>query len=431
MQQTTRIKAPPLIPVIVHQHAEETAALRHVRSVLVRAPHVKVLHLRRLDDRLAAHIDGLAVAGEFGTACCTEALEQPTAGAVFAAAVNAIENRDEPALARLHDIASAVPAAARGLLSAFGWVSSQRLQGLVQPLLASRDPQRLALGIAVCRLHQVDPGPVLASALRSDHLPLQAQALYAAGSLGRTDLLATVRGALEQEGSSFEAARALCLLGDYPAALPALEEHALAGQKDEDGTRLIALALLLQAAEFEYAQQVVRSAAKTAQGDVARERLVIRAFGLLGDVQLVPWLIDRMGDDTRARLAGESFSMITGADLAALDLERKPPENPPGGPTDDPEDDNVALDEDESLPWPDRDAVHRWWTAHSAERPARGRSFIGAPPSPEHCENVLRIGTQRQRIAAAHHLCVLQPGRKLFNCAAPAWRQERLLAQAR
>jgi uncharacterized protein (TIGR02270 family) len=236
--------------VIVHQHAEETAALRHVRSVLVRAPHVKLLHLRRLDDRLAAHIDGLAVAGEFGTACCTEALEQSVAGPAFAAAVNAIETRNEQALDRLHAIAGAVPAAARGLLSAFGWVSAQRLQGLVQPLLASREPQRVALGIATCRLHQVDPGPVLSNALRAPHLPLQAQALHAAGSLGRTDLLATVRSALENEGSPFEAARALCLLGDHQGALPTLQEHALAEQKDETGTRLIALALLLQAAEF-------------------------------------------------------------------------------------------------------------------------------------------------------------------------------------
>lgn len=431
MQPAVRAKSSPSIPVIVRQHAEETAALRHVRSVLVRAPHVKLLHLRRLDDRLAAHIDGLTVAGEFGTACCTEALEQSSAGPVFAAAVNAIENRNQQALEQLHAIAGAVPAAARGLLSAFGWVSAQRLRGLVQPLLASREPQRQDLGIAACRLHHVDPGPALATALRATHWPLQAQALHAAGSLGRTDLLPTVRSALENEGSLFEAARALCLLGDHQAALPALHEHALAEQNDGDGTRWIALALLLQAAEFEYAQQVVRSAAKTAHGNVARERLVIRAFGLLGDVQLVPWLIDRMDDDTQARLAGESFSMITGADLAALDLERKPPDNPPGGPTDDPEDDNVALDEDESLPWPDRERVQRWWEAHASQLPASGRCFIGAPPSLEHCGSVLRTGTQRQRIAAAHHLCVLQPGRKLFNCAAPAWRQERLLAPSR
>lgn len=52
------------IPHIIQQHAEEAAHLRHMRSNLVSAPHVKLRHLRRLDDRLAAHLDGLAVAGE-------------------------------------------------------------------------------------------------------------------------------------------------------------------------------------------------------------------------------------------------------------------------------------------------------------------------------------------------------------------------------
>jgi hypothetical protein len=37
-------------------------------------------------------------------------------------------------------------------------------------------------------------------------------------------------------------------------------------------------------------------------------------------------------------------------------------------------------------------------------------------------------GMHRQRIVAARHLVLLQPGARLFNTAAPAWRQQRLLA---
>jgi hypothetical protein len=43
--------------------------------------------------------------------------------------------------------------------------------------------------------------------------------------------------------------------------------------------------------------------------------------------------------------------------------------------------------------------------------------------------NLLKNGFQRQRMAAAIYLCPLKPGTLLFNCAAPAWRQQRLLAQ--
>ena len=65
------------IPLVVQQHVEEAAILRNIRAVLVRAPHVKLHHLRRLDDRLAAHLDGLAVAGEFGRRLCESALANP------------------------------------------------------------------------------------------------------------------------------------------------------------------------------------------------------------------------------------------------------------------------------------------------------------------------------------------------------------------
>ncbi len=66
----------PPIPFVVQQHAEESVILRNVRSVLVRAPHVKLHDLRRLDARIAAHLDGLAVAGEFGTPLTTRAVSR-------------------------------------------------------------------------------------------------------------------------------------------------------------------------------------------------------------------------------------------------------------------------------------------------------------------------------------------------------------------
>ena len=57
--------ARPAVPVVVMQHVEEAAHLRHVRSVLVRGPYVWLLHLRRLDERIAVHLDGISVAGAY------------------------------------------------------------------------------------------------------------------------------------------------------------------------------------------------------------------------------------------------------------------------------------------------------------------------------------------------------------------------------
>jgi uncharacterized protein (TIGR02270 family) len=136
-----------------------------------------------------------------------------------------------------------------------------------------------------------------------------------------------------------------------------------------------------------------------------------------------------MGKNETARVAGEAFSLLTGADLAFLDLERKPPENFESGPNDDPNDPNVEMDPDDGLPWPHPERIQKWWGANSGRFQAGTRYFLGAPVTREHCLDVLKNGYQRQRILAAHYLCLLEPGTPLFNTSAPAWRQQRLLAK--
>jgi len=128
-------------------------------------------------------------------------------------------------------------------------------------------------------------------------------------------------------------------------------------------------------------------------------------------------------------VAGEAFSLIAGADLARLGLDRKPPKTFESGPNDDPDDPNVAMDPDEGLPWPDVERVDQWWEAQSSRFPKGIRYFMGVPVTREHCIAVLQNGYQRQRILAAQYLCLLEPGTPLFDTSAPAWRQQRLLAK--
>ena len=161
----------------------------------------------------------------------------------------------------------------------------------------------------------------------------------------------------------------------------------------------------------------------------ANKRLLIQGAGIAGDAQYLPWLIGQMADDAFARLAGESFSMITGLDLAYLDLDRKPPGDFEAGPTENPEDENVEMDPDDSLPWPDQAKIQQWWAVNGRRFQPGVPYFMGAPVTREHCIQVLKEGYQRQRIAAAEYLCLLTPGTPLFNTRAPAWRQQRWLAK--
>lgn len=332
---------------------------------------------------------------------------------------------------RLLALAVSITETRIGLLSAFGWVAAQSLQGTIHTLLTSTDSTHQTIALAACAMHRVDPGTPLETAFTSTDVPLRARAFRVAGDVGRVDLLSRLQAVALRDSEPAEprfwAARSAVLLGDRGSALAWLTMLAEGTGPFSDA----AAQLSLKALDLLTAHQHLRHCAAQTKADTpaaaqARRRL-IRRCGITGDPHLIPWLIAQMTDLRLTRLAGESFSMITGADLAWLDLDRKPPTGIDFGPNDDPEDDNVAMDEDDGLPWPDPDKVQAWWQAQQHRFPVGQRFFIGEPPSPAHALKVLRDGFQRQRIAAAQWACLLTPGTRLFQTAAPAWRQQRWL----
>ena len=163
-------------------------------------------------------------------------------------------------------------------------------------------------------------------------------------------------------------------------------------------------------------------------GDSAR--LVVAATGIIGDPVSTPWLIEKMKQPELVRAAGEAFSLITGVDLAYDDLEGDWPQEFEAGPTETPEDEDVALDADEDLLWPEADLIAEWWSDKQANFQKGQRFLCGQPISAETCLDVLGNGYQRQRRAAALELVLLSPNEPLFNTSAPAKRQMRALGAA-
>jgi len=412
------------VPLVVARHAEESALLCNQRFFLAGSAHAKLHHLRRLDDRLAAHLDGLAVAREGGSRACDEALANAGRGEVFASTAVALQNQDLPRLERLLALAEEVQEVRDAVALAVGWASAESLRGTVKELLDSPHPFRRGVGIAACDFHMVDPGDTLRTAVADADASLRAQALRAAGECGRLDLVAACIGALGDEDADcrFWAARSAVLLGERHRPVRVLHDATLM-----PGTRHGALAFSLLFKLATPAQAAPLLAEMIEKPLQVRD--AIRAAGTVGDPRIVPWLIARMDKPQFSRLAGESFSTITGLDLAWLDLERKPPQDAGAGPSDDPADDDVAMDEDDGLPWPDPERIGNWWDADGRAFQPGERYFMGAVPSWAHCVEVLKHGYQRQRMAAAEYLCLLRPGTKLFPTAAPAWRQQRWLGQ--
>jgi uncharacterized protein (TIGR02270 family) len=410
------------ISVVVAQHLEDSDVLYNSRRQIVRGSQLRLLNLKRLDDRLNAHLDGVAVSGAQGMKLLKESLASATTSTIFTAMISGIEDRNAELLEKLLVLAESIPDGRYAAMSAFGWVSTTSLQGISKALLDSPNPFRREIGLASCAMHQVNPGEVVLAALKDEDAALRARAVRVIAALGLIDHVPACVDAWtdEEPDCAYQAARAGVLLGSRGASVSALHRIALAAGR----WRSRALGLLLKLQLPADAHATLEALAQ----DPASVRILIQGIGTAGDPHYVPWLIQQMQDLKLSRLAGESFSYITGLDLAYLDLERKPPEGVDFGPNDDPNDDNVAMDEDDGLPWPDVEKVSSWWQAHGQRFAPGTRYFMGEPPSTAHCLEVLKNGFQRQRMAAAVYLCLLKPGTPLFNCAAPAWRQQRLLA---
>jgi uncharacterized protein (TIGR02270 family) len=422
---TTSDTPPPewnttLIATVVQQHVEEAAILWQLRSAGAKRPNFSVMYLDRFDRRLHAHLDGLAVAGVGGSRFLDAALESPTGGAVFAATTRAIDEGDERRLDRMFALASSLPETRAGLISAFGWLDRSRLEGVVARMLASDDPFRQTVGLAACALHRVSPGR--ASIQPGVHAMPRARGLRAVGELGNLELVPTVAQSFDDEdpGCQFWASWSGVLCGNRGQALERLVCAVATGPWQRR-----ALNLAVQAMDVSAGHRLLQEVATESR----ERRSLICGSGIVGDPMYIPWLIGHMAEDRHARLAGEAFSLITGTDLAALGLDRRPPEDFESGPNDNPEDSNVEMDPDDGLPWPDPERVKHWWTKNGIGFQPGRRYFMGAPVTRAHCMEVLKNGYQRQRILAAHYLCLLDPGTQLFNTSAPAWRQQKLLAQ--
>jgi len=412
--------AVPVIESVVAEHADEAAFLWLQRASAVHAPNYSPQQFADLDERLAAHIDGLRVAGEEGWEHALALTDNEGPEDFFVAAVLAIEALDgrfDDLVERAKDLPEVVP----GLVSALGWVEPKYLGGRAKALLDDASPLRQKLGLAACALHRRDPGPVLGQLIAGAPDSVRIRALRAAGELGRADLLPQAQSLLGETKPElrFWAAWAAVLLGDRTQALDVLTAFAL-----KSGPRQPrAFQLALQAMEVAPGHALLLESAALPEA----QRLRIIGSGFIGDARYVPWLIEQMAHPAIARIAAEAFVTITGVDFNLEQMEIPPPDDFEDGPTEDPDDENVELPEDIALPWPDVGKIRQWWLANQSRFVPGGRHFMGQPVSASSCAGVLREGFQRQRVAAALHLCLLDAGAPLFATSAPAWRQQRWL----
>jgi uncharacterized protein (TIGR02270 family) len=405
------------IPIVLEQHAEESAFLWILRDDAVHAPHYSLRDLGRLDLRLEAHLDGLRVAGPYGWQVVKDCLKLEEPGEIFAAAVIAFESGDPKRTDLVLDAGTATPELARGLVSAIGWLPPKKADRLIKSLLASDSKPRRCVGVAGAAIRRLDFEKEILAAVKDQDPLLRARGLRAIAELGMTKHAPLFTKYLDavDPAVGYAAAWGGALVAGDPAAVAALQAFATGPGRQAREALVLAVRRMTPAAAASWREKLAKKPATLRQAVVAA--------GAAGDPEAVPWLLDQTAVPAVARVAGEALSMITGVDLAYQDLDGDQPEGFEAGPNDDPKDENVEPDPDEDLPWPHPGLARAWWESQKSRFAPGKRTLLGREITAESAREALKTGRQRQRAAAALELAILEPGTPLVEVRAPGFRQ--------
>jgi len=414
-----------VIAQVIDQHVEEAALLWLRRDWAVEQPHFKLEDVAQLDGQLNAHLDGMRVAeaDSAGAAwqACERELNWKEAGEVFPAAILAWESGAPERIERVMRAGKQSHECFRAVVASLGWLADEQVRPHFERLLGNAQSFEQRVEIAACAVRGRDPGAALDCAVASHDPLLQARALTAVGELARHDLWPAAKQSLDSPNAEvrFAAAWSVARLTEDEAAMKVLQEAAVSPKRCSSR----ALQLLLCRMKPTAAAAWINELAKN--GEHARTAVI--AAGIVGVPDAIPWLLQVMATPALARVAGEAFTMITGVDLAAARLEANWPQGFTAGPTEDPADDNVEMDADENLPWPDAAKLAAWWDRRRGDFEPGTRYLCGKPLAEDWLEDVLRHGYQRQRAAAALELALRRPDQPLFHVRAPGQRQMALL----
>lgn len=403
------------------RHAQNLAFLWGMRRTTATAPYGNLASLDELDNRLSVHLAALTEAGDSGWKACGP----PPGwlpGEAFGAALLAFYTGESTRTRTVLDTAVAVPELVEAVVSALAWLPYGDIRQHVRDLLQAESPALRRLGMAACTAQREEPGQALDNALNDADAALRACGLRAVGELGFAALQPALEAHLDDPDDTcrFEAAWSLTVLGSSKG-IPVLGGFAAEG--GERGEQSCAVALRrLRLVDAYAAQKELLHAAR-------QPRLAVIAAGIIGDPAFADWLIGLMEDPMLGRAAGESFSRITGADLAHDDLDGEPPvqlrRTRPSAESDVP----PPPDPDDGYLWPNADAVADWWAGGRRDLLPGSRYLLGQPVTRDWLKTILRSGRQPHRASAALELAVSFPGQPLFDVSARAVKQEMLLRQ--
>ncbi|WP_444993937.1 TIGR02270 family protein [Aliikangiella sp. IMCC44359] len=389
----------------VEHYFEQAANLWKTRSFAIKQPHYSIIDINQLDENIDQNLDGLMNSLEDTWELCLEhaSIERPAD--IFVAAVIAFRSRDLEKIKTIVSAGFANEACVKALTSAMGWLPDALALEWINKFLTSKDLEHKYLAIAACSVRRENPGELFNKVLQREEClaypKLRARAVRLIGELKRHEMQWALDEAYSDNNPEvkFWVNWSTILLGDFSAANQLNSYVITPGPMQE-----IAVQTAFRVLPVEIARTWISQLASLPE----QTRMIIKAVGALGDPHAIPWLIERMRKVDTARLAAESFSLITGIDLERYDLTIATPDEITAIPNDNtPE--NTMIDEDENLPFPDVDKVAYTWKKHGNKYQVGQRYFMGATISQEKLQEKLSTASPRIRYAAALELALLEP----------------------
>lgn len=367
--------------------AENAAFLWLLHDQAINSPGCDLARLIELEERIDAQLEGLLLHGEAGWKACEAALQFEDTGEVFTAAVLAFSSGNNEWIQKAVETGCLKPKTYQALLSALSWLPLETVKSWIIKLVQADNPAYLCLGVCACALHGVHCGEILNTALNNQQLKntpeYLSRLIRSAGIMQRTDLLPMIQRHIKDENAhiAYSSIFASLLLGDK-------SQISLLKPAVFDNTSLTdsAINLTFRALPKTEAKAWARELSETP----GNRRQLISAIGVVGDPTALPWLIEQMSNEHHARLAGHSFSMITGLDLEKNNMTKA----------------SVILDvaelddDDRKRPWPDDIKVREWYERNCQNFVTEQRYLAGEIINEESLQKVLLQGKQTQRAAA-------------------------------
>jgi uncharacterized protein (TIGR02270 family) len=418
---------------VVEQHLDEATFLWGQWERHLVAPDFSLSEVaERIEPRLLAHLQGLAVGG----APVAERLLLPLLAVeeeevegeplrVSAGARALLDGWSEPAAGAVFEcFARAGPTLRSALQRALELCERQDVAARLMPLLVECGADVQAAVLEILAFRDEEPRDTLDAFLSSDEPTVVAGALRLAESRPTLAVKPELLRKLLSHPELREPAIAVGLLRGHREAWE-LCQQVVATREPGSCSLFVWMSLAGGQAEVRRLMDCLDS--PTLRKDA------LWALGYSGRVEAADGCVELLGDERNGRVAAEAFCAITGLVLEDQFIreESDAGREEPIPLEEDDLDADLSLSPEDGLLIPEPDAVRQWWRKARSGFDAGIRYLGGRPLSGEVLVDALKTASMRRRHVLARQLALGSRGMLRVNPRASTRRQLRQLARAR